>query len=39
MLTVKGTEKVLEYLAAQRIEPTLDKDTLTIELRAVKSPK
>ena len=39
MLTVKGTEKVLEYLATQRIEPTLDHGKLTIELRSVKSPK
>src|ERR1035437_1561369 len=39
VLTVKGTEKVLEYLATQRIEPTLDQGTLTIELRSVKSPK
>jgi len=39
VLTVKGTEKVLEYLATQRIEPTLDKGALTIELRSVKSPK
>src|ERR1035437_4454969 len=39
VLTVKGTEKVLEYLATQRIEPTLDHGKLTIELRSVKSPK
>ena len=39
VLTVKGTEKVLEYLAMQRIEPTLDQGKLTIELRTVKSKK
>lgn len=39
VLTVKGTEKVLEYLATQRIEPTLDHGKLTIELRSVKSQK
>lgn len=39
VLSVKGTEKVLEYLAGQRIEPTLAQGKVTIELRAVKSPK
>lgn len=39
VLTVKGSEKVLEYLATQRIEPTLDHGKLTIELRSVKSQK
>lgn len=39
VLTVKGSDKVLEYLATQRIEPALDQGKLTIELRSVKSPK
>lgn len=39
VLTVKGSDKVLEYLAGQRIEPTLEQGKLTIELRSVKSPK
>ena len=39
VLSVKGTDKVLEYLAGQRIEPTLAQGKVTIELRAVKSPK
>ena len=39
VLTVKGSDKVLEYLATQRIEPTLDQGKLSIELRSVKSPK
>jgi hypothetical protein len=39
VLTVKGTEKVLDYLTGQRIEPTLAQGKVTIELRSVKSPK
>lgn len=39
VLTVKGSDQVLEYLAGQRIEPTLVQGKLTIELRPVKSPK
>jgi hypothetical protein len=39
VLTVKGTEKVLEYLSTQRIEPTLAQGKLTIELRTVKATK
>jgi hypothetical protein len=39
VLTAKGTEKVLDYLTGQRIEPTLAQGKLTIELRSVKSPK
>jgi hypothetical protein len=38
VLTVNGTGKVLEYLAGQRIEPTLAQGKVIIELRAVKVP-
>ena len=36
VLSVNGTDKVLEYLAGQRIEPTLAQGKVIIELRAVK---
>lgn len=39
VLTVKGTEKVLDYFTGQRIEPTLAQGKVTIELRSAKSPK
>jgi hypothetical protein len=37
--TVKRTEKVLDYLTGQRIEPALDQGKLAIELRSEKSPQ
>ncbi len=39
VLTVKGTEKVLNYLSGQSIEPTLVQGNVIIELRPAKSPK
>jgi hypothetical protein len=38
VMSVKGTQKVLDYLNGQRIEPTLDQGNVTIELRPV-APK
>jgi hypothetical protein len=39
VLAVKGTDKVLEYLAGQNIHPTLVQGQLKIELRPAKSTK
>lgn len=37
VLMVKGSDKVLEFLGTQRIEPFIENGYVTIELRATKS--